>query len=273
MAAIKKGKRIALANKETLVCAGELVMKATAEYGAEIIPVDSEHSAIFQCLAGKKTDEQVKRVILTASGGPFRGFRSEQLKHVTKADALKHPNWSMGSKITIDSASMMNKGLEFIEAMHLFNVTPEKIGILVHPQSIIHSMVEFADNSVIAQLGRTDMKLPIRYALTYPVRCKNDDQPLDLTKVAGLTFEHPDMEVFGCLRLAIEAAKRGDNACALLNAANEEAVRMFLEDEISFSEIYEKVAFVMDNAEIAPLKCIDDVFFAQNEAKRLLNVI
>lgn len=175
MAAINKGKRIALANKETLVCAGELVMAATQKCGAEIIPVDSEHSAIFQCLSGREVDNQVKRLILTASGGPFRGYSAEMLKNVTLNDALKHPNWKMGHKITIDSATLMNKGLEFIEAMHLFNAKPEKIGILVHPQSIIHSMVEFTDNSILAQLGTPNMKLPIRYALTYPDRAENQE--------------------------------------------------------------------------------------------------
>lgn len=273
MAAINKGKRIALANKETLVCAGELVMAATQKCGAEIIPVDSEHSAIFQCLSGREVDNQVKRLILTASGGPFRGYSAEMLKNVTLNDALKHPNWKMGHKITIDSATLMNKGLEFIEAMHLFNAKPEKIGILVHPQSIIHSMVEFTDNSILAQLGTPNMKLPIRYALTYPDRAENqEDSTLNLCDVAALTFEQPDMEVFRCLKLAIEAAKRGGNACALLNAANEIAVHMFLEGRIHFCDIYSKVAYVMDKANICALNTIDDVFEAQNQTCNLLGV-
>ena len=271
IAAIKKGKRIALANKETLVCAGELVMRSAAEYGAEIIPVDSEHSAIFQCLSGKNASSaDVKSIILTASGGPFRGYDSERLKGVTKAQALKHPNWKMGSKITIDSATLMNKGLEFIEAMHLFDASPDKIRILVHPQSIIHSMVEFSDNSVIAQLGRPDMKLPIRYALTYPERSINTDSALDFLAIRPLTFEEPDMTVFKCLKIAIDAAKTGGTACALMNAANETAVSMFLNDRISFCEIYDKVAYVMDNAEITALCSIEDVFAAKETAERLL---
>ena len=271
MAAIRKGKRIALANKETLVCAGELVMHAASEYGAEIIPVDSEHSAIFQCLAGKNaSSSDVKSIILTASGGPFRGYDSERIKNVTKDQALKHPNWKMGSKITIDSATLMNKGLEFIEAMHLFKASTDKIRILVHPQSIIHSMVEFSDNSIIAQLGRPDMKLPIRYALTYPERSVNSDLPLDFLAIQPLTFEKPDLDVFKCLKLAIDAAKAGGTACALMNAANEIAVSMFLYDKISFCEIYDKVAYVMDNAEITALRSIEDVTAARAAAEKLL---
>ncbi len=270
MAAIGEKKRIALANKETLVCAGELVMLKARESGAEILPVDSEHCAIFQCLAEKPSEKELKRLILTASGGPFRGYSMEKLRKVTKEEALKHPNWNMGPKITVDSATLMNKGLEFIEAMHLFSVPPEKIGILVHPQSIIHSMVEFSDNSVLAQLGRPDMKLPIRYVLTYPERTTNPDPPLDFLSASPLTFEKADTEVFGCLALAIEAAKKGGTACAILNAANEEAVRMFLAGKISFFEIYETVLHVMENVKISPLLSVDDVLKAGEEVRDLL---
>ena len=240
MAAIKQGTRIALANKETLVCAGRLVMKAAGVYGAEIVPVDSEHSAIFQCLEGNSKKE-IKQILLTASGGPFRGYTSEQLKNVTKADALKHPNWAMGQKITIDSATMMNKGLEFIEAMHLFNVTPEQIKVLVHPQSIVHSMVEYVDNSVIVQMGPPDMRIPIQYALTWPHRMVGPANNIDFLKVGSLTFEEPDLNVFKCLGLAMECAGRNDSSCAVMNGANEAAVDLFLQEKIGFTDIYDLV--------------------------------
>ena len=236
LAAAKRGMRIALANKETLVCAGELVNRAVAEGGAELLPVDSEHSAIFQSLQGNDK-KQVKKLILTASGGPFFGKTAAELANVTVEDALKHPNWSMGRKITIDSATMMNKGLEFIEAMHLFGVAPDKIEVLIHRESIIHSLVEYADNSVIAQLGTPDMRLPIQYALCYPKRGGPVAPPLDLATTGSLSFARPDVENFPCLALAMKAARAGGVSGAVLNGANEVAVQSFLDKEISFTDI------------------------------------
>ncbi len=241
LAAIKAGKRIALANKETLVCAGELVMSAAAKHGAEIIPVDSEHSALFQSLQGCGDRGEVKRLILTCSGGPFYGRSRESLIGVTKYDALKHPNWDMGAKITIDSATLMNKGLEFIEAMHLYSVSPEKISIVVHRESIIHSLVEYCDNGMIAQLGTPDMRLPIQYALTYPSRTEGAGTALDLLTCGNLTFGEADPVTFRCLGLALEAAQRGGTAGAVLNGANEAAVALFLADKIEFLDIATRV--------------------------------
>jgi 1-deoxy-D-xylulose-5-phosphate reductoisomerase len=243
IAAIKAGKRIALANKETLVVAGELICSLTNEYKAEIIPVDSEHSAVFQCLAGENP-ESIETLILTSSGGPFRNKTLDELKNVTSAEALRHPNWTMGAKITIDSATMMNKGFEVMEAKWLFGIPVEKIDVLVHSQSIIHSMVQFADSSVKAQLGLPDMRLPIQYALTYPQRLHADFERLDFTKYPNLTFEKPDLQRFRCLALAFEAIKRGGNIPCALNAANETVNRAFLEGKTGFlqiSEIIEKV--------------------------------
>jgi len=249
LTALETGKRIALANKEPLVCAGETVMQTARKYSTEIIPVDSEHSAIFQCIiscSGEKKNNyphhsplnnQVKKIILTASGGPFRGKSRKELENITPEQALKHPNWNMGKKITIDSATLMNKGLELIEAMHLFGVDPDRIEVLIHPESIIHSMVEFTDGSTIAQLSNPDMRQPIQYALTYPDRLPSLTKPLDLIKIKSLTFEKPDMNSFPCLRLAYEAAKKGQKACATLNSANEEAVELFLQGKIGFNEI------------------------------------
>ena len=237
IAAIERGKRIALANKETLVCAGEIVMSAARAHGAEIIPVDSEHSAIFQCLQGTHDRSQIKRLILTASGGPFFGKTRAELLHVTKEDALRHPNWAMGPKITIDSASMMNKGLEFIEAMRLYELPPEQVSIVIHRQSVIHSLVEFCDGAVLAQLGVPDMRIPIQYALTYPDRAPSPSEPLDLLACGDLTFAAPDYENFPCLQLAIDAAKRGGTACCVLSGANEVAVDLFLKGEIGFYDI------------------------------------
>lgn len=241
LAAIEQQKRIALANKETLVCAGELVMRRAAECGAELLPVDSEHSAIFQCLQGNRSRGEIKRLILTASGGPFFGQTRESLKKVTRADALKHPNWSMGAKITVDSATLMNKGLEFIEAMRLYQLPPEKISIVIHRQSIIHSMVEYCDNAVLAQLGVADMRLPIQYALTYPNRTQAVAESLDLFSCPPLTFERPDLESFPCLQLALDMARKPGTGCAVLNGANEAAVRLFLDDEIGFLDIADLV--------------------------------
>ncbi|MGL5315938.1 MAG: 1-deoxy-D-xylulose-5-phosphate reductoisomerase, partial [Peptostreptococcaceae bacterium] len=234
--AIKKGKDIALANKETLVCAGSLVMNEAKKHGVSILPVDSEHSAIFQCLNGEKTKE-IEKIILTASGGPFRGKTKEDLLSVTKNQALKHPNWSMGRKISIDSSTLMNKGLEVIEAKWLFGVEHDQIDVVVHPQSIIHSMVQFIDSSVIAQLGCPDMRLPIQYALSYPDRIECDFERLDLAKIATLTFEEPDMDTFPCLKLAYDTLKMGGTYSAVLNSANEVLVNEFLEDKIGFYDI------------------------------------
>lgn len=237
LAAIAQGKRIALANKETLVCGGELVMSEAERCGAEIVPVDSEHSALFQSLQGCRDRGEVRRLILTASGGPFFGYTKEQLEHVTLDQALKHPNWSMGAKITVDSATLMNKGLEFIEAMRLYHMPPEKISVVVHRESIVHSLVEYCDNAMIAQLGSADMSLPIQYALTWPARTQAVAKPLDLLTCPPLHFAAPDMEAFPCLGLAIGAARTGGTATAVLNGANEAAVGLFLERKIGFMDI------------------------------------
>lgn len=234
--AIKKGKTIALANKETLVTAGQLVMEEAKKNNVKILPVDSEHSAIFQCLNGENNKE-IESLILTASGGPFRGKKKEELLNVTKNQALKHPNWSMGRKISIDSSTLMNKGLEVIEAKWLFDVNTDKIDVVVHPQSIIHSMVQFVDSSIIAQMGCPDMKLPIQYALTYPDRILNDFERLDFSKLTSLTFEKPDLETFPCLKLAYDSLNMGGTYSAVLNAANEVLVNEFLEDKIGFYDI------------------------------------
>jgi len=246
LAAIRAGKRIGLANKETLVCAGELVMAEAERYGTEIIPVDSEHSAIFQCLMGIGQKREVRRLILTCSGGPFFGMSREQLKHVTKADALKHPNWKMGAKITVDCATLMNKGLEVIEAMRLYRVPLEQVDVLIHRQSIIHSMVETVDGAVMAQMGVPDMRLPIQLALTYPERMDCPVDKLDLTACGGLTFTNPDTDAFPCLALARACAKAGGTACPVMNGANEAAVAGFLNDEIGFYDIYDLVRGAVD---------------------------
>ena len=237
LAAIAQKKRIALANKETLVCAGELVMAEAARCGAEIVPVDSEHSAIFQSLQGCRDEKEVRRLILTCSGGPFFGRTHEELEQVRPEDALKHPNWSMGAKITIDSATLMNKGLEVIEAMRLYRLPVEQVDVVVHRQSIIHSLVEYRDGAMIAQLGTPDMKLPIRYAFTWPNRAESPDEPPDLLRCGDLTFHAPDLDAFPCLRIARECAKTGGTACAIMNGANEEAVGLFLRREIGFNDI------------------------------------
>ena len=241
LAALRKGKRIGLANKETLVCAGELVMAKAKKHKAQIVPVDSEHSAIFQCLMGSRDPAEVKRIILTCSGGPFYGMSKQQLKLVTKADALKHPNWKMGAKITIDCATLMNKGLEVIEAMRLYDMPLEQVDVVIHRQSIVHSMVEFTDGAVMAQLGSPDMRLPIQLAMTYPDRVACPVEPLDLLSCGSLTFAKPDTDAFPCLALARECAKAGGTACPVMNGANEAAVAMFLNDEIGFYDIYDRV--------------------------------
>ena len=253
LAAIRAGKRIGLANKETLVCAGEIVMAEAEKYGTEIIPVDSEHSAIFQCLMGSREKREVKRLILTCSGGPFFGMNRQQLMQVTKADALKHPNWKMGAKITIDCATLMNKGLEVIEAMRLYRMGLEQVDVVIHRQSIVHSMVEFVDGAVMAQMGTPDMRLPIQLALTYPERISCPVDGLDLLTCGSLTFSAPDVDAFPCLQLARDCAKAGGTACPVMNGANEEAVARFLADEIGFYDIYklvnravETVPFIQD---------------------------
>lgn len=250
MAAIREGKRIALANKETLVCAGQLVTEEARDYGAKILPVDSEHSALFQSLQGCKDRGEVKRLILTCSGGPFFGKTRKELEGMTREDALQHPNWSMGAKITVDSATLMNKGLEFIEAMHLYQMPPEKISIVVHRESIIHSLVEYCDNAMIAQMGTPDMRLPIQYALTWPERVVGPATPLDLCSCGPLTFAQPDTETFQCLALALEAAKTGGTAGAILNGANEAAVALFLEGKIGFLDIADRVRRAMEQVKV-----------------------
>ncbi len=267
LAAIECGKRIALANKETLVCAGELVMAAAARHGAEIIPVDSEHSALFQSLQGCRDHKEVKRLILTASGGPFFGWKRDQLEGVTLEQALKHPNWSMGAKITVDSATLMNKGLEFIEAMHLYQMPPDKISIVVHRESIIHSLVEYCDNAVMAQLGSPDMRLPIQYALTWPERTEGPAAPLDLLTCGALTFAQPDMEAFPCLSLALQAARTGGTAGAILNGANEAAVGLFLEKKIGFMDISRRVSRAMEQVSVVQSPTLEDVLQADRAAR------
>ena len=266
LAAIRAGKRIGLANKETLVCAGELVMAQAKQYNAQIIPVDSEHSAIFQCLMGNQDRGEVKKIILTCSGGPFFGKTRQELTHVTKADALKHPNWMMGSKITIDCATLMNKGLEVIEAMRLYDLPLEQVQVLIHRQSIVHSMVEYVDGAVMAQMGAPDMRLPIQLALTYPQRMVCPVDPLDLT-AAPLSFSHPDLEAFPCLALAMQAAKQGGTVCAVMNGANEEAVALYLDDKIGFYDIYELVRGAMDHVPSVADPTLDQILEADQAAR------
>ena len=268
LAAVRQGKRIALANKETLVCAGELVMNGADQYGAEIVPVDSEHSAIFQCLQGSRDRGEVKRLILTASGGPFWGWDKEAIASATVEQALKHPNWSMGAKITVDSATLMNKGLEFIEAMRLYRMPPEKISIVVHRESIIHSLVEYCDNAVLAQLGVPDMRLPIQYALTWPARTEAVAKPLDLLTCPPLTFHVPDYEAFPCLSLALEAAKTGGTATAVLNGANEAAVGLFLAGQIPFGEIAKRVERALAQVPVVHSPTLEDVLEADKAARQ-----
>ncbi len=268
LAAIQKGKRIALANKETLVCAGELVMDAAEKYGAEIVPVDSEHSAVFQCLQGCRDRGEVRRILLTCSGGPFYGRTFDELEHMTAADALRHPNWHMGPKITVDSATLMNKGLEIIEAMRLYRLPVEQVQAVIHRQSIVHSLVEFRDGALLAQLGTPDMKLPIRYALTYPYRAESPDKPLDLLTCGALTFAEPDERAFPCLRLARYAAAVGGTACAILNGANEAAVGMFLRSEIGFNDISRRVERALERVSVQYQPSLVDILEADKAARR-----
>ena len=267
LAAIRRKKRIALANKETLVCAGALVMQAAREYGAEIVPVDSEHSAIFQCLMSCGDRREIRRLILTCSGGPFFGKTPEELQKVTKADALRHPNWKMGNKITIDCATLMNKGLEIIEAMHLYAMPLSKVDVVIHRQSIVHSLVEFRDGAMMAQLGVPDMRVPIRLALTYPERQENPAPGLDLTSCGPLTFERPDAAAFPCLALAREASERGGNACAVMNGANEAAVALFLQDRIGFYDIPRLVRRAMDAVPFVSAPELEDVLKSDRAAR------
>ena len=268
LAAIRACKRIGLANKETLVCAGELVMAEAEECGAEIVPVDSEHSAIFQCLMGCTDRREVKKILLTCSGGPFFDMDAADLKYVTKADALRHPNWKMGPKITVDCATLMNKGLEVIEAMRLYRVPLEQVEVLVHRQSIVHSLVEFTDGAVMAQLGAPDMRLPIQLALTYPQRMESPAPKLDLTQCAALTFCHPDLEKFPCLALAMQCAKRGGTACPAMNGANEEAVALFLADKIGFYDIYRLVAQAVEQVPFIQNPTLEEILEADHLARQ-----
>ena len=267
LAAIRAHKRIGLANKETLVCAGQLVMAEAKKYNAEIIPVDSEHSAIFQCLMGCNDRKEVKRILLTCSGGPFYGKSREELGVVTKADALKHPNWKMGAKITIDCATLMNKGLEVIEAMRLYDLPLEQVDVLIHRQSIVHSMVEFTDGAVMAQLGAPDMRLPIQLAMTYPERSATPVDFLDLTTCGALTFSHPDMQAFPCLALARKCAKEGGTACPAMNGANEEAVALFLDDKIGFYDIYDLVSRAVEVVPFIAEPTLEEILEADRLAR------
>ncbi len=267
LAAIAAKKRIGLANKETLVCAGELVMAAAEQYGAEIVPVDSEHSAIFQCLMGCRDRSEIKRLILTASGGPFYGKTFAELESIKKEDAFKHPTWTMGQKITIDSATMMNKGLEVIEAMRLYHLPLSQVDVVIHPGSIVHSLVEFCDGAIMAQLGVPDMRIPIQLALTYPNRLPSPAKPLDLISCGPLNFLPPDQENFPCLKYAKEAVTTGGTACAILNGANEAAVGMFLKDEIGFNDIPRKVRHALDTVPVKQNPTLEDILEADRLAR------
>lgn len=267
LAAISKGKRIALANKETLVCAGELVMDAAERTGAEIVPVDSEHSAIFQCLQGCKDRGEIRRLILTCSGGPFYGLSFEELANKTKYDALRHPNWTMGAKITVDSATLMNKGLEIIEAMRLYRLPLQKVSAVIHRQSIVHSLVEFCDGAMLAQLGTPDMKLPIRYAMTYPCRAEHAPTALDLLSCPPLTFAEPDDQAFRCLAIAKRCAEIGGTSCAVMNGANEVAVGAFLHEQIGFNDIPALVESALDRVEQVSNPVLADILEADRLAR------
>ena len=267
LAAIRKKKRIALANKETLVCAGELVMAEAKKYGAEIVPVDSEHSAIFQSLQGCKDRGEIKRLLLTCSGGPFFGKTFAELEHMTAADALRHPNWTMGAKITIDSATLMNKGLEIIEAMRLYGLPLAQVEAVIHRQSIVHSLVEFRDGAMLAQLGTPDMKLPIRYAMTYPYRAETPDRTLDLLSCGALTFSAPAEEAFPCRRIAKECAAAGGTACAIMNGANEVAVAQFLRGEIGFNDIPRRVEQALSRVAVKYQPSLGDILEADRSGR------
>ena len=266
LAAIGEKKRIALANKETLVCAGDIVMGRARETGAEIVPVDSEHSAIFQCLMGREKGE-LHKILLTGSGGPFRGKAREELENVTPEQAVRHPNWSMGAKISVDSATMMNKGLEFVEAMHLFGVSPDDIQVVIHPQSVIHSMVELVDGTVIAQLGVPDMGLPIQLALTYPRRCPSMFRRLDFSTLQALSFEAPDYEKTPCLKLAMDCARLGGTAPCVMSAANEVAVGLFLRGQLGYNRIYEAAASAVEKLGYVKQPDLETILAADEAAR------
>ena len=271
-AALKSGKDVALANKETLVAGGEIIIKAALDNNAAIIPIDSEHSAIFQCLEGNKR-EFVKQIIITASGGPFRGSTIERLEKATVKEALNHPKWSMGNKVTIDSATLMNKGLEVIEAKWLFGLKPEQIKVLIHPECIIHSMVEYHDNSIIAQMGNADMKIPISYALEYPNRLKNHSAGFIFNSTIRLSFEEPDYNTFICLGLAYEAMKMGESYPAVLNASNEILVNMFLENRISFLDIQNSIRKILNDHKPTQCNTIEDVMqIHEDTRKKVINI-
>lgn len=270
LAAINAKKNIALANKETLVTGGQLVMQAVKENGVNLYPVDSEHSAIFQCLQGMNDKKELKKIILTASGGPFFGKKKSELENVTLEQALNHPNWSMGKKITIDSSTMMNKGLEVIEAKWLFDIDVDNIDVVVHRESIIHSMVEFTDNSVIAQMGVPDMRIPIQYAITYPQRVPSSVKPLSLTDIGTLTFAKPDYDTFTCLSQCIRAIKEGQLSPVAANGANEMAVELFLNNKIKFLQIGELVEQAVDNVSKSELTCVEDIINADKTAREFV---
>lgn len=266
LAAVEAGNNVALANKETIVTGGEIVMASAQRKGVKIIPIDSEHSAIFQCLTGN-TKNRISKIMLTASGGPFFGFTKEQLRTVTREQALNHPNWNMGAKITTDSATLMNKGLEFIEAVWLFDVCPETIEVVIHRQSVVHSAVEFIDGSIIAQMGAPDMRVPIQFALTFPKRLNSLAKHISLLEIRNLTFEEPDEEVFSCLKMAKEAVKKGGNACTILNSANEEAVSAFLNNKIRFFEIEELVSKAVQDVKFDDVVSLKSIFETQKEVQ------
>lgn len=270
LAAVRAGKRIGLANKETMVCAGELVMDEAERCGAEIIPVDSEHSAIFQCLMANRDRAQVKRLLLTCSGGPFFGKHPDELAKVTKDDALKHPNWKMGPKITIDCATLMNKGLEIIEAMRLYRMSADKVDVLIHRQSIVHSLVEYVDGAVLAQLGVPDMRIPIQLALTYPDRVQNPAPGLDLLTCGDLNFFAPDLEAFPCLKIAIDTARRGGNAPCVMNGANETAVKLYLEDKIGFYDIPKLVQKALDSVPFIENPTLEEILNSDRLAREAI---
>lgn len=272
IAAIEAGKTIALANKETLVTAGHIIMPLAAEKGVPILPVDSEHSAIFQSLHGENR-ERISKILLTASGGPFRGKKREELTEITVEDALKHPNWSMGRKITVDSATLVNKGLEVIEAKWLFDVEPEKIQVIVHPQSIIHSMVEYVDGGIMAQLGVPDMKLPIQYALFYPDRRPMAGKRVDFYDLGSITFEKPDTETFKGLKMAYDAIEKGGSMPTVFNAANEKAVALFLDRKIRFLEIYDLIQGAMEHHKTIPNPSVDEILEAEAESYEYINAL
>ncbi|HHZ13057.1 MAG TPA: 1-deoxy-D-xylulose-5-phosphate reductoisomerase [Clostridiales bacterium] len=271
IAALRAGKTIALANKEVMVVGGHIINNLVKQFNGRVIPVDSEHSAVFQAIQGCKNPNEIRKIILTASGGPFRGYDRDMLRNITPEDALRHPNWKMGNKITIDSATLMNKGLEVIEAKWMFNVDLKSIEVVIHPQSVVHSMVEFIDGTVIAQMGVPDMRIPILYALTHPNRFRTKLDTLDLTKIGSLTFEEPDLDTFPCLSLAYEALKIGGTMPTALNAANEVAVNLFLEGRLAFSQIPIIIERAMASHRIIKDPQIDDVLNADKEIRRGIN--